>query len=237
MRERNLQNAQGGWLHFIMSVLPWRKRSQRKLWMIPPEAENSLWRNLNKRRSRMLPCSPEKMRNWNRRTAKCPTAEKLRKAWRRAINSVAMTRKTVPGILWAGHCGHCVVWPCMILHWNRWRNSWQRWKIFCQITIMMSPNICRIWNLMKRIFAVQRIVWIPSITSRENTATRSKRSCGTKRKKKLIWKNWRIMMPICRNWTPSGRKSRRYWRKPVKNCLRSVEKTQRYWRRNWKMRW
>lgn len=51
------------------------------------------------RRSRMLPCSPEKMRNWNRRTAKCPTAEKLRKAWRRAINSVAMTRKTVPGIL------------------------------------------------------------------------------------------------------------------------------------------
>lgn len=99
MRERNLQNAQGGWLHFIMSVLPWRKRSQRKLWMIPPEAENSLWRNLNKRRSRMLPCSPEKMRNWNRRTAKCPTAEKLRKAWRRAINSVAMTRKTVPGIL------------------------------------------------------------------------------------------------------------------------------------------
>ena len=38
MRERNLQNAQGGWLHFIMSVLPWRKRSQRKLWMIPPEA-------------------------------------------------------------------------------------------------------------------------------------------------------------------------------------------------------
>ena len=44
-------------------------------------------------------CSPEKMRNWNRRTAKCPTAEKLRKAWRRAINSVAMTRKTVPGIL------------------------------------------------------------------------------------------------------------------------------------------
>lgn len=41
----------------------------------------------------------EKMRNWNRRTAKCPTAEKLRKAWRRAINSVAMTRKTVPGIL------------------------------------------------------------------------------------------------------------------------------------------
>ena len=61
--------------------------------------EESLWRNLNKRRSRMLPCSPEKMRNWNRRTAKCPTAEKLRKAWRRAINSVAMTRKTVPGIL------------------------------------------------------------------------------------------------------------------------------------------
>ncbi|MFQ9032388.1 MAG: hypothetical protein ACLR7F_10910 [Waltera sp.] len=28
----------------------------------------------------------------------------------------------------------------------------------CQITIMMSPNICRIWNLMKRIFVVQRIV-------------------------------------------------------------------------------
>lgn len=24
-------------------------------------------------------------------------------------------------------------------------------EIFCQITIMMSPNICRIWNLMKRI--------------------------------------------------------------------------------------
>ncbi|MFQ9032389.1 MAG: hypothetical protein ACLR7F_10915, partial [Waltera sp.] len=33
------------------------KRSQRKLWMIPPEAENSLWRNLNKRRSRMLPAA------------------------------------------------------------------------------------------------------------------------------------------------------------------------------------
>ena len=58
----------------------------------------SPWRNSNRRRSQMPGCSPVRMRSWNRHTAKCPTAVKLRKAWQRVIVSAAMMQKTVRGI-------------------------------------------------------------------------------------------------------------------------------------------
>ena len=46
----------------------------------------------------ILGCSPVRMRSWNRHTAKCPTAVKLRKVWQRVIVSAAMMQKTVRGI-------------------------------------------------------------------------------------------------------------------------------------------
>ena len=59
---------------------------------------SSPWRNSNRRRLQMPGCSPVRMRSWNRHTAKCPTAVKLRKVWQRVIVSAAMMQKMVRGI-------------------------------------------------------------------------------------------------------------------------------------------
>ena len=159
MRERNLQNAQGGWLHFIMNVLPWRKRSQRKLWMIPPEAENSLWRNLNKKEIADASLQPGE-------------DEELEQAYRKMSNSRKIAESLAESYQLSGNDAEDGAGNSL----SRALRALRSVTMYDPALEQMEEQLAEVesllsdynhdvseymsdrWNLMKRIFAVQRIV-------------------------------------------------------------------------------